>query len=127
MKQVADDIFGYSYGAPDVSQSAVSMCDLDDLKRNASFTEDDERYLRLAGEVLADQTRQIVEHWRGGIIAGIPNLARHSRTPDGDPNPEYLTRSNLRFQQRILDTCLRPYRQRTYRHGRSKSQISRHA
>jgi hypothetical protein len=111
MKQVADVISGYSYGAPGVGQSAVSMCDLDDLKRSASFTEDDERYLRLAGEVLSDQTKQIVEHWRGGIIASIPNLARHSRTPEGDPNPEYLARSNLRFQQWILDTCLRPYDQ----------------
>jgi hypothetical protein len=111
MKQVADDISGYSYGASDVGRSTVSMRDLDDLKRSAGFTEDDERYLRLAGEVLADQTKQIVEHWRGGIIAGIPNLARHSRTPEGDPNPEYLARSNLRFQQWILDTCLRPYDQ----------------
>ena len=109
MKQVADDIFGYSYGAPDVGQSAVSVRDLDDLKRSAGFTEDDERYLRLAGEVLADQTKQIVEHWRGGIIAGIPNLARHSRTPEGDPKPKYLARS--RFQQWILETCLRPYDQ----------------
>jgi hypothetical protein len=111
MKQVADTISGYSYGEPDVVQSAVSVRDLDDLKRNAGFTEDDERYLRLAGEVLADQTRQIVEHWRGGIIAGIPNLARHSRRPEGDPNREYLTRSNLRFQQWILDTRPRPYDQ----------------
>ena len=41
MKQVADDIPGYSYGAPDVGQSAVSMRDLDDLKRSAGVTEDD--------------------------------------------------------------------------------------
>ena len=111
MKQVADAISGYSYGTPDVGQSAVSISDLDELKRSASFTEDDERYLRLAGEVLADQTKQIVEHWRSGIIASIPGLARHSRTPEGDPNPEYLARSNLRFQQWILDTYLRPYDQ----------------
>jgi hypothetical protein len=50
--------------APDVGQSAVSMRDLDDLKRSAGFTEDDERYLRLAGEVLAhfiDRVRNSVE------------------------------------------------------------------
>ena len=76
-----------------------------------SFTEEDEHSLRLAGDVLADQTRKIVEHWRSGIIAGIPNLARHSRTPEGQPIPEYLEKSNLRFQQWILDTCLRPYDQ----------------
>ena len=97
MDQLPDTISGYSYGEPDVVQSAVSVRDLDDLKRNAGFTEDDERYLRLAGEVLADQTREIVEHWRGGIIASIPNLARHSRTPEGDPNPEYLARAIFAF------------------------------
>jgi hypothetical protein len=67
--------------------------------------------LRLAGEVLADQTNRIVEHWRSGIITNIPNLARHSRTPEGEALPEYLKRSNLRFAQWILDTCLRPYDQ----------------
>ena len=44
-------------------------------------------------------------------IAGIPDLARHSRTPEGDPIPGYIAQSNLRFQQWILDTCLRPYNQ----------------
>ena len=29
----------------------------------------------------------------------------------GDPIPEYLAASNLRFEQWILDTCLRPYDQ----------------
>ena len=61
--------------------------------------------------MLTNQTRQIVEHWRSNIIARIPNLARHSRTPQGDPIPEYLAASNLRFEQWILDTCLRPYDQ----------------
>jgi hypothetical protein len=50
-------------------------------------------------------------HWRSGIIAGIPNLARHSRTPEGNAIPEYLANSNRRFEQWILDTCLRPYDQ----------------
>jgi Protoglobin len=52
-----------------------------------------------------------VRHWRSGIIAGIPHLARHSRTPEGDSLPDYLAKSNLRFEQWILDTCLRPYDQ----------------
>jgi hypothetical protein len=75
------------------------------------FTEEDERNLRLAGEVLGDQTKAIVEHWRSGIIASIPNLARHSRSLSAEAIPEYLARSNLRFEQWILDTCLRPYDQ----------------
>ena len=111
MKKVTEEIAGYAYGSPELAASAVSLEQLDALKVSAGFTEEDERYLRLAGEVLGNQTRQIVEHWRSGIIAGIPNLARHSRTLEGAPNPEYLAKSNLRFQQWILDTCLRPYDQ----------------
>jgi hypothetical protein len=87
------------------------MAELENLKTSAGYTEEDERYLRLAGEVLAGQTEQIVGHWRSRIIAGIPHLAQHSRTPEGDPIPEYLAKSNRRFEQWILDTCLRPYDQ----------------
>jgi hypothetical protein len=111
MRRVAEHIHGYTYGTVAVAMSPVSMQELEDLKVSVGFTEDDQRYLQLAGEVLADQTRPIVEHWRSGIIAGIPNLARHSRTPEGNAIPEYLQKSNLRFEQWILDTCLRPYDQ----------------
>jgi len=78
---------------------------------SAGFTDEDWRFLQLAGEVLSGQTRQIVVHWRSQIIASIPHLAKHSRTPEGNPIPEYLAKSNLRFEQWILDTCLRPYDQ----------------
>jgi hypothetical protein len=111
MKKIAENIPGYSYGAADIAQSTVSVQELESLKISAGFTDEDERYLRLAGEVLADQTAKIVHHWRAEIIASIPNLARHSRSPEGNPLPEYLAKSNLRFEQWILDTCLRPYNQ----------------
>jgi hypothetical protein len=109
MKKVAEQIPGYQYGASEVTGPPLSLQYLESLKITAGFTEQDERYLRLAGEVLEGQTMQIVGHWRAGIIAAIPHLARHSRTPEGDPIPEYLAKSNLRFEQWILDTCLRPY------------------
>jgi hypothetical protein len=111
MKKVAHEIPGYTYGTAGVAPSAASPEDLENLKVTAGFTAEDERFLRMAGEVLAGQTKRIVEHWRSGIIAGIPHLARHSRTPEGDPIPQYLAQSNLRFEQWILDTCLRPYDQ----------------
>jgi|SRR5208337_2796108 len=111
MRKVAEHIAGYTYGAAEVAVSPVSMQELEDLKVSVGFTDEDQRYLKLAGEVLADQTQQIVHHWRSGIIAGIPNLARHSRTPEGEALPDYLAKSNLRFEQWILDTCLRPYDQ----------------
>jgi hypothetical protein len=111
LKGLAEDIPGNSYGDDNVPRSSFSVRDLDNLRVSAGFTNEDQRYLRLAGEVLADQTEQIVAHWRAGIIADIPYLARHSRTPEGQAIPDYLEKSNLRFQQWILDTCLRPYDQ----------------
>jgi len=107
----AEEIPGYSYGLAEVARSPVSVEELAALKINAGLTEEDERCLRLAGEVLRDQTEQVVHHWRNGIIASIPSLARHSRTPEGEPIPAYLEKSNARFRQWILDTCLRPYDQ----------------
>ena len=111
MKNVADEIPSYTYGMSVVETSTVSLDELVRLKISVGFTDEDERYLRLAGDVFSGQTKQIVEHWRSGIIASTPNLARHSRTPEGEPNPEYLAKSNLRFEQWILDSCLRPYDQ----------------
>jgi hypothetical protein len=111
MRKPSENIPGYSYGSEAVSKSSISLQELEQIKTSVGFTEEDGRYLRLAGEVLADQTKQIVQHWRSGIIANIPNLARHSRSPEGDPLPNYLGASNQRFQQWILDTCLKPYDQ----------------
>jgi hypothetical protein len=111
MKKISENILGYSYGTSEVAKSPVSLQELNDLRTSVGFTEEDQRHLRLAGEVLAGQTSQIVQHWRNEIIAGIPNLARHSRTPEGNVIPEYSANSGLRFQQWILDTCLRPYDQ----------------
>jgi len=109
VKTVAEHIHGYTYGTADVPASAVTLEELEALKVSVGFTSENQRYLQLAGEVLSDQTRRIVERWRSEIIAGIPNLARHSRSPEGNPLPDYLAKSNLRFEQWILDTCLRPY------------------
>jgi hypothetical protein len=111
MKESYENISGYAYGSAELAKSPVSMLELANLKISAGFTDEDERYLQLAGEVLRDQTRQIVDHWRSDIIAGIPHLAKHSRTPEGDAIPEYLAKSSRRFEQWILDTCLRPYDQ----------------
>lgn len=111
MKEIAKEISGYAYGSNALPSSLISMQELEELKASVGFTEEDERYLRLAGEVLEGQVKPIVEHWRSGIIASIPHLARHSRSSEGDPLPQYLANSNKRFEQWILDTCLRPYDQ----------------
>jgi len=109
MKKVAKQISGYTYGAADASP--VFLQDLEDLKISVGWTEENERYRHMAGEVLSDQTKPLVDHWRREIIASIPNLIRHSRTPNGEPLPKYQTKSGLRFEQWVLDTCFRPYDQ----------------
>jgi hypothetical protein len=111
LSEAALRLQGYAYGNGEIPQSPVSLAQLADLQITVGLSDEDRRYLQMAGEVLADQTRQIVDHWRSGIIAGIPNLARHSRAPDGAALPDYLARSNRRFEQWILDTCFRPYDQ----------------
>lgn len=111
MKESLKEIPGYAYASDTLERSTVSLKELHELKNSVGLREEDERYLRLAGEVLSGQVKDIVEHWRSRIIAGIPNLARHTRNPEGDPLPEYLARSNQRFEQWILDTCCRPYDQ----------------
>lgn len=111
MGNVAHEIMGYTFGSDEVPGSPVSLQELEQLKVSVGFTEEDSRYLKLAGVVLTDQTKAIVEHWRSGIIASIPHLARHSRGLDGRALPDYLAKSNRRFEQWILDTCLRPYDQ----------------
>lgn len=110
MKTVSARIPGYTYGTDAVAPSPVSPRDLDVLKQAAGLTEEDEHYLRLAGEVLAGQTAELVARWRG-VLSAEPRLAHYSLRPDGQPDPHYAGDSGLRFQQWILDTCLRPYDQ----------------
>jgi hypothetical protein len=109
-KLVSTDIPGYTYGAPEVPKSPISQAELEQLKQSAGFTAQDEQNLRQAGGILADQTKAVVDTWRG-VIAKTPHLARHSMDSDGKPIPHYSERSGLRFRQWILDTCFRPYTQ----------------
>jgi hypothetical protein len=109
--EAPSQILGYAYGTKEVARSPVTLQELDALKVTTGFTGEDQQSLRLAGEVLREQTAEIVKHWRSNIIAGIPNLARHSRTLDGAALPQYLANSSRRFEQWILDTCLKPYDQ----------------
>ena len=109
MQKIAESIPGYTYGDPEVVRAPFSLEELEKLKVSVGFTNEDQRYLKMAGEVLQDQTRAVVLHWRSGLIASIPNLARHSQSPDGERLPDYLAKSGLRFEQWILDTCFRPY------------------
>lgn len=98
---------GYAFGH--TAASPVSLSDLELLKKTLLFQEEDVRNLRLAGEVLADQTDEILDLWYGYVGANEHLL--HYFTHQGQPNLEYLGAVRKRFGQWILDLCHRPYDQ----------------
>jgi Protoglobin len=109
-RRVANEIPGYTYGTPEAARSPVSLADLELLKKTVDFSDEDQRYLRVAGEVLADQTEEVVKKWRS-VIAANPHLSQYSLGPEGKPDAHYSADSGLRFRQWILDTCFRRYDQ----------------
>jgi Protoglobin len=102
----AGTIPGYTYG--EVERSPVSDDDLALLKQTVLFGDDDERYLRMAGEVLRDQVEAVLDVWYG-FVAAHPHLVRYFAGPDGEPIDDYLTRVRARFGQWIRDLCERPW------------------
>jgi hypothetical protein len=99
---------GYTYGTSQVAPSPLTLEDLDNLKKAVLFTEEDERYLRMAGEVLADQVEDILDVWYG-FVGSHPHLVYYFTDGKGNANAEYLAAVRKRFGQWILDTCNRPY------------------
>jgi hypothetical protein len=96
-------IKGYSYNT--AALSPVSMKDLDLLKQTVLFTDEDEKYLRMAGEVLKDQTDAVLDLWYG-FVGNHPHLVYYF-TKNGQPNMDYLAAVRQRFGQWILDLCNR--------------------
>lgn len=103
-------VAGYTYGTNDVARSPLTLEDLNLLKQTVLFTEDDEKYLRLAGEVLADQIDAILDTWYS-FVGSHPHLAQYFSTPDNQLIDGYLAAVRKRFYQWILDTCNRSYDQ----------------
>jgi hypothetical protein len=50
MKTVTEGIAGYDFGSCEVPKSPVSLQELEQLKVTVGFTEEDSRYLKMAGE-----------------------------------------------------------------------------
>jgi len=101
---------GYDYGTPAVARSPLTLTDLEDLKKALLWNDDDEKYLRLAGDVLADQVEQVLDLWYG-FVGSQPHLIKYFLDAQGQPLTEYLAAVRKRFGQWILDTCRRPHDQ----------------
>ena len=100
---------GYDYGKVDV-KSPVSLDDFELIKKAVIFTEEDEKYLKMAGEVLKDQVDEILDLWYG-FVGSHPHLVYFFTDGQGNANVDYLGAVRKRFGQWILDTCFRKYDQ----------------
>ena len=109
-------IHGYDY---DVTKtvSPLTLAELDLLKQTVLFSAEDEAMLRLAGEVLADQTDAILDLWYG-FVGSHEHLVYYFTDGKGNADTDYLAKVRARFGQWILDLCQRPYDQRwlNYQH-----------
>ena len=104
----AQTIPGYSFGAPEVARSPVTADDVELLKATLLWSDEDDRYLRMAGDVLRDQVDDVLELWYG-YVASHPHLVHYFADRDGQPIAEYLERVRARFARWVRDVCGRPY------------------
>ncbi len=100
-----EQIKGYDYGKATLESSPVTLQDLALLKQTLLWSDEDDRALLQAGEVLRDQTDAVLDLWYG-YVGGNAHLL-HYFTHGGQPNMDYLTAVRARFGQWILDICQR--------------------
>lgn len=130
-----ESIPGYTYGTAAAGKSPMTSEDLTLLKSAVLFGDEDLRYLRLSGEVLAEQTDAVLDVWYG-FVGSHPHLAYFfGRADNGVLIEDYLTRVRARFKQWILDTAHADYDQTWLnyqheiglRHHRSKKNVTDNA
>ena len=104
------DIPGYTYGEESIPEAPIDMEEFDRLQQTVMFTEEDEEYLQMAGDILNGQTDDVLDVWYG-FVADHDFLLYYFTDGQGTPNEEYLDRVRERFKQWIHDTCDTPYDQ----------------
>ncbi|MFQ5433286.1 MAG: protoglobin domain-containing protein [Anaerolineae bacterium] len=103
-------VSGYTYGTDAAARSPLTAAAFEKLKKSVLFDAEDEKYLRLAGKVLADQVDDVLDLWYG-FVGSHSHLVYYFTDGQGNANSEYLEAVRQRFGQWILDTCNRPYDQ----------------
>ena len=104
------EMVGYTYGTEHVAISPLGDDDLELLKKTVLFTQEDEHYLHLAGDVLLDQIEAVLDVWYG-FVGSNAHLIYYFSNLAHQPDADYLAAVRKRFGQWILDTCNRPYDQ----------------
>lgn len=75
------------------------------LKRMLLFTNDDEQYLIMAGNILVAHTEDILNNWYDYILKN--NYLAYYFTRDGAPDLDYLQTLRPHFRKWIIDLCTR--------------------
>ncbi|WP_276479970.1 protoglobin domain-containing protein [Paraflavitalea pollutisoli] len=104
MNKLQEPIAGYTYGQ--AGTSPISLQELELLKATVLYTPDDEKYLRMAGEILAEQAEQVIDIWYE-LVGSHPHLLQYF-SRNNLANLEYLTAVRKRFIQWVKDVCYRP-------------------
>ena len=107
----ATGIPGYDFDVAGADRSPVTLDDVALLKSTLLWSDEDDRYLAMAGEVLADQVDDVLELWYG-YVGSHPHLVHYFADRDGQPVGEYLERVRARFAQWVRDVCAREHDQR---------------
>lgn len=100
---------GYTYGDESVPEAPISMEEFDQLKQSVMWSEDDDEYLQMAGEVLEPQIDDILDVWYDFVGDHDFLVYYFTDAETGEPIDEYLDRVRERFGQWIRDTCDTPY------------------
>lgn len=104
-----EQIKGYDYGKTTLAKSPVRLEDLTLLKKTLLWSDDDDRYLKMAGDVLKDKINDVLDLWYGYVVSN-EHLVYYF-TKDGQPNADYLNAVRVRFGRWIMDLCAKPYDQ----------------
>lgn len=120
---------GYAMGKAGLARSPVTLADLDKLKQSLLMTDEDTRYLHMAGGLMVPQTDAILDVWYS-FVGGHPFLAYYfSEKATGKLDPVYLARVRARFGQWIKDTTDANYDQAwldyQYEIGRRHTRIAK--
>jgi hypothetical protein len=100
---------GYAYGMPQLADFPMSDEEFELLKKTVLLSEEDVRYLRLAGEVLKDQIEDVLDLWYSWVGSNPHLVYYFGDKKTGQPIPEYLEAVRRRFGQWIRDLCERAY------------------
>ncbi|MCS6905229.1 MAG: protoglobin domain-containing protein [Bacteroidia bacterium] len=103
------EVKGYDYGKATLVTSPITLQDLALLKKTLLWQEEDDKYLKMAGEVLSQQLEDILDLWYNYVGSNEHLVYYFSK--DNQPISDYLSAVRARFKQWILDLCQKDYDQ----------------